>query len=266
MSPGHAAVAVAQWTTTLRVAVHIFANDFRHPAVLAKELSTTAALTGGRFDAGIGAGWMTTDYETLGLPFDPPASRIARLAEAVEIVRASWRDETVNFAGRHYRVVGLPGRQLLGGAAPPLLVMGGGGLRMLALAARHADVVSINVRLDAGKLGPERGATATRSATEQKLAVVKAAADERFDDLVLQVEEHYVDITNDRDRAMARAGRALGLAPEEIAASPHVLIGSVEEVCDRLDRQREELGISYLCMSAAAADSFAPVAARLAGT
>ncbi len=99
---------------------------------------------------------------------------------------------------------------------------------MLALAARHADVVSINVRLDAGKLGPERGATATRSATEQKLAVVKAAADERFDDLVLQVEEHYVDITNDRDGAMARAGRALGLAPEEIAASPHVLIGSVD--------------------------------------
>ena len=116
--------------------------------------------------------------------------------------------------------------------------MGGGGLRMLALAARHADVVSINVRLDAGKLGPERGATATRSATEQKLAVVKTAANERFDDLVLQVEEHYVDITNDRGGAMARAGRALGLAPEEIAASPHVLIGSVAEVCDRLDRQR----------------------------
>jgi probable F420-dependent oxidoreductase len=266
MSPGHAAVAVAHWTTSLRVAVHIFANDFRHPAVLAKELSTIAALTEDRFDAGIGAGWMAADYEMLGLPFDAPGARIKRLSEAVEIVKASWRNESVNFRGEYYQVEGLPGTQLLGGAAAPLLVMGGGGARMLALAARHADVVSINVRLDAGKLGPNRGATATHKATEEKVAVVRAAAAGRFDDLVLQVEEHYVDITDDREAAIARAGRALGLAPEEITASPHVLIGSVDQVCDRLTQIRDEFGISYFCMSADAADTFAPVVARLTGT
>ena len=103
---------------------------------------------------------------------------------------------------------------------------------MLALAARQADVVSINVRLDSGKLGPERGATATHQATEQKLAVVRAAADERFDDLVLQVEEHYVDITADSDAALTRAGGSSGLSAPEILASPHVLIGSVDQVCD----------------------------------
>jgi probable F420-dependent oxidoreductase len=265
-SPGHAAVALAQWTTTLRVAVHIFANDFRHPAVLAKELSTIAALTDGRFDAGIGAGWMATDYDALGLPFDPPALRIDRLAEAVEIVKASWQNDTVDFNGRHYRVEGLAGRPLLGGVAPPMLVMGGGGRRMLALAARQADVVSINVRLDAGKLGPDRGVTATHQATEQKLAVVRDAAGDRFDDLVLQVEIHHVDITDDRDAALARAGRSLGLTATEILASPHVLIGSVDQVCERLIERREEFGISYICMSAAAADAFAPVVARLAGT
>jgi probable F420-dependent oxidoreductase len=265
-SPGHAAVAVAQWTTTLRVAVHIFANDFRHPAVLAKELSTCAALTEGRFDAGIGAGWMAADYEMLGLPFDAPGARIERLREAVEIVKASWRHESVDFRGRHYQVEGLPGTQLLGGAAPPLLVMGGGGSRMLALAAGHADVVSINVRLDAGRLGPDRGATATHKAMEEKVAVVRAAAAGRFNDLVLQVEEHYVDITDHSEAAIARAGRALGLSPDEISASPHVLIGSVDQVCDRLERLRDEFGISYICMSAGAADAFAPVVAQLAGT
>jgi probable F420-dependent oxidoreductase len=265
-SPGHAAVAVAQWTTTLRVAVHIFANDFRHPAVLAKELSTIAALTEGRFDAGIGAGWMAADYHALGLPFDTPGARIDRLGEAIQIVKASWREETVDFHGEHYHVEGLAGRRLLGGAAAPLLVMGGGGSRMLALAARHADVVSINVRLDRGKLGPDRGATATHQATEEKVAVVRAAAGGRFDDLVLQVEEHYVEITTDMEGAMARAGRTLGLSPEEIATSPHVLIGSVDQVCDRLGQLRDEFGISYICMSAGAADAFAPVVARLAGT
>ncbi len=264
-SPGHAAVALAQWTTTLRVAVHIFANDFRHPAVLAKELSTIASLTDGRFDAGIGAGWMAADYDKLGLPFDPPGARIGRLTEAVEIVKASWRHETVDFIGEHYRVEGLPGTPLLGGVAPPLLVMGGGGSRMLALAARHADVVSINVRLDAGKLGPERGATATRQATEEKVAVVRTAATGRFDDLVLQVEEHIVEITDDRDGAVRRAAKALNLSPEEVDASPHVLVGSVDQVCDRLVQLREQFGISYICMSADAADAFAPVVARLAG-
>jgi probable F420-dependent oxidoreductase len=266
LAPGHAAVALAQWTTTIRVAVHIFANDFRHPAVLAKELSTVAAVTEGRFDAGIGAGWMGADYHMLGLPFDPPALRIDRLAEAVEIVKATWQLDTVDFHGRHYHVEGLPGRSLLGGVAPPVLVMGGGGPRMLALAARQADVVSINVRLDSGQLGPERGATATHQATEQKLAVVRDAAGNRFDDLVLQVEQHYVDITTDRDAALARAGRALGLSEPEILASPHVLVGSVDQVCERLGQLREEFGISYICMSAAAADGFAPVVARLAGT
>jgi probable F420-dependent oxidoreductase len=265
-SPGHAAIAVAQWTTTLRAAVHIFANDFRHPAVLAKELSTIASLTAGRFDAGIGAGWMAADYDKLGLPFDGPGARIERLGEAVEIVKASWRNEVVDFQGEHYRVDGLPGTPLLGGAPAPPLVMGGGGPRMLALAGRHADVVSINVRLDAGRLGPDRGATATHQATEGKVTVVREAAGGRFDELVLQVEEHFVEITVDRDGAVAHAGRTLGMIPAEIAASPHVLIGSVDEVCDRLVQLREEFGISYICMSAAEADAFAPVVARLAGT
>jgi probable F420-dependent oxidoreductase len=265
-SPGPAAVALAQWTTALRVAVHIFANDFRHPAVLAKDLSTITALSEGRFDAGIGAGWMATDYDALGLPFDPPAIRIDRLAEAVEILKASWQDDTVDFHGRHYHTEGLPGRSLLGGFAPPVLVMGGGGPRMLGLAARQADVVSINVRLDSGKLGPERGASATHQATEQKLAVIRAAAGDRFDDLVLQVEQHYVHIAADGEAALARAGRALGLSGPEILASPHVLIGSVDQVCERLAQLREEFGISYICMSASSADAFAPVVARLSGT
>jgi probable F420-dependent oxidoreductase len=265
-SPGHAAVAVAHWTTTLRAAIHILNNDLRHPPVLARELCTIAMLTEGRFDAGIGAGWMRADYDHVGLAFDPPGQRIARLDEAAQIVRQAFTQETVSFAGAHFHANEMLGRALLGDAPRPRLVMGGGGSKMLAVAAAHADIVSVNVRLESGSLGPERGATATRAMTHQKLDVIRRAAGIRFDELILQVEQHVIDVTDDRDAALARAATTLNLPPDETAASPHVLVGSVSEIVDRLLQMREDFGFSYICCTGAAAESFAPVVARLAGT
>jgi probable F420-dependent oxidoreductase len=265
-APGPAALAAALWTRHLRGAVHVYANDFRHPAVLARELSTIAMLTDGRFDAGIGAGWMAADYANLGLPFDAAADRLERLREAVGIVKATWLEASVSSQGEHYRVTDLAGRTLLGGAPRPRLVMGGGGRRMLTLAAEEADVVSINVRLDAGRLVPERGVNATADATAEKLDVVRAAAGDRFGEIVLQVELHHVEVTADRNAALERASRALDLPMAEIEASPHVLVGSVGEICDVLVERRERWHLSYICMSAAHADGFAPVVRALAGT
>jgi probable F420-dependent oxidoreductase len=265
-TPGHAALAAALATNRLRGAVHVFANDFRHPAMLARELNTIAMLSDGRFDAGIGAGWMAADYERLGISFDPPAVRIARLRETVELVKAMWRDDSVSAKGAQFQVEGLTGRRILCDAPVPRLVMGGGGRQMLALAAKEADVVSVNVRLDSGRLGPERGASATEKATDEKLAVVRGAADDRFDEIILQVEIHHVEITDDRSAALDRAARELDLTPDEVDASPHVLVGSVTEVVDRLQQRRDRWGLSYICMSAAFVDEFAPVVAELAGT
>ena len=137
---------------------------------------------------------------------------------------------------------------------------------MLAVAASHADIVSVNVRLDSGKLGPERGATATIATTRQKIDVIREAAGARFAELILQLEQHVVAVTDDRDAALARAAKTLDLPPDEAAASPHVLVGSVSEIVERLLRMREDFGFSYICMTAAAAESFAPVVERLAGT
>lgn len=265
-SPGHAAVAIAQWTTTLRAAIHVLNNDLRHPPVLARELCTIAMLTEGRFDAGLGAGWMRADYDHAGLTFDPPGQRIARLDEAAQIVRKAFTQETVSFAGEHFRANEMLGRALLGDAPRPRLVMGGGGSKMLAVAAAHADIVSVNVRLESGVLGPERGATATIATTRQKLDVIRRAAGARFDDLILQIEQHVIHVTEDREAALARAATTLNLPPDETAASPHVLVGSVSEIVDRLHQLREDFGFSYICCTGAAAESFAPVVERLAGS
>jgi probable F420-dependent oxidoreductase len=265
-APGVAAVAVALWTTALRVAVHVYCNDFRHPGLLAKELSTIAMMTEGRFDAGIGAGWMRADYDRAGIPFDRPARRIERLQEAVRLVKASWTENSVTASGPNYSLTGFPGSRSLGGSARPALMMGGGGRRMLTLAAEEADIVSINVRLASGVLGPDRGPSATEEAVREKVATVKGAAGGRWAGMELQIEEHFVAVTDDAPGARRRAAEAVGLLPEEAAGSPHVLIGSVNGLCERLHQIREELGISYICMSGSHAEEFAPVVARLAGT
>jgi probable F420-dependent oxidoreductase len=265
-APTAAAVAVAQWTTELRVAVHMYANDFRHPALLAKELSTVAMLTDGRFDAGIGAGWLRADYDKIGIPFDPPPVRIARLREAVHIVKESWTQAVVSASGPTYQVKGFPGRHSLGGAPAPALVMGGGGRHMLSLASEEADIVSINVRLASGVLSSDRGVSATLAAAREKVATVRRAAGIRFPDLEIQLEVHFVAVTDDLSATAERAARMMGMPPEDVLDSPHVLIGSADAICDHLLQLREELDVSYICMSGAHADEFAPIAARLAKT
>ena len=109
-APMLAAAAAADATTTLRVGTLVLDNDFRHPVVLAKEAATLDVVTGGRFEFGLGAGWMTADYERSGIPMDRPSVRVARLAESLEIMRAMWRDGSATFAGDHYRVTAAPGR------------------------------------------------------------------------------------------------------------------------------------------------------------
>jgi probable F420-dependent oxidoreductase len=214
---------------------------------------------------------MLADYERAGIPFDPPGRRIDRLREAVRIVKGVWTTDPVTVSGPSYAVDGLPGWRRPEEVPVPALMMGGGGHRMLTLAAEEADIVSINVRLDTGRLGPERGVTATAAATRDKIAVVRDAAGPRWAQLELQVEQHFVEIVGDRasapERAAAtdRASATVGLPAEQVAGSPHVLVGSVAEVCDRLQAMRAELGISYICLSGDSAGAFAPVVERLAG-
>src|SRR5205085_11460798 len=104
----HTALAVAAAVTTrLRVGSHVFVTDFRHPALVAREMATLDALSGGRVELGLGAGVSPSDYQTLGVPFDSPGTRVGRVEEAVQIMKALFSGEPVNFAGRYYTVTNL---------------------------------------------------------------------------------------------------------------------------------------------------------------
>lgn len=259
-------MAAAAATTTLRVGALVFCNDYRHPVVLAKEAASIDVLSDGRLELGIGAGWMTSDYEQSGIPLDPAGERIDRLEEALAIVKGLFADGPVTHHGEHYRVTGLEGTpKPVQKPGPPILI-GGGGKRVLSLAARTADIVGINVNLAGGVIDANVGPDATVEATDQKIAWIRDAAGDRFEKLELQVRVHLASITDDRDALAEAMGPALGLTPEAALASPHALAGTVNQVIEQLEQRRERWGISYIGISADSLDDMAPVIARLAGS
>lgn len=258
--------AAADATTDLRVGALVFCNDYRHPVVLAKEAATLDVLSGGRLEVGVGAGWMTSDYEAAGIPLDPPGVRIDRLAEALDILEALWSDGSCTLHGKYYRVTGLEGLPKPVQRPRPPLLLGGGARRMLSLAGERADIVGINVSLAKGVIDADAGPQGTAAATDRKIAWVRAAAKDRFDSIELQARVHLVLATDDRQGAAEAFGPAFGLSASQALETPHALVGSTEEIVDDLLARRERWAISYIGVSIDALDALAPVVSRLAGT
>jgi probable F420-dependent oxidoreductase len=266
LAPMVALAFAAAATTTLRVGMLVLGNDHKHPAVVAKEAATLDVLSGGRLEFGLGAGWMTADYEALGLPYDRPGVRIDRLAEALAVVKGAWADGSFELAGEHYAITaydGLP--KPLQQPRPPILV-GGGGPKVLRLAGREADIVGINPILHAGVIGVEAARDTLGDSTLRKVQWIREGAGERFGDLELQIRYFVAAVTDDARSLAETMAPAFGVSPEEALSSGAVLAGSVDEVCDSLVRRREEWGVSYLVFGDDQYEQFAPVVARLAGT
>ena len=264
LAPIPALMAAAGATTSLRVGTMVLANDYRHPVVVAKEAATLDVLTGGRFELGIGAGWMTAEYDASGIPLDPPGVRIDRLTEAVAILRGLWADGPMRFEGAHYRIADLDGLPRPFTPGGPPIVIGGGGPRVLRLAAAAADVVAINFNLRAGVIDERAFPDGTVEATDRKVGWVRAAA--RAGAPELQVRVHVAMVTADRDAVIDELAPTFGLTPDEARTTPHALVGSVDQICDQLVERRERWGISYLGLTDDQLDAFAPVVGRLSGT
>lgn len=266
LGPIAALQAAADATTTLRVGSLVFCNDYRHPVVLAKEAATLDLLSEGRFELGLGAGWMESDYTQAGLPYDAAATRVDRLDEAIQVIRRLWGGEPVAFTGQHYSVDGLVGTPVPHTPGGPPLVVGGGGRRVLELAARHADVVGINPKLTAGRIDASAGPSATPSATDAKVAWIRDAAGARFESIELHVRLELAVVTDDPEPLVQALSGGFGLTPDEARATPHAAVGTIDSICDALVERRERWGLSYVGIPAGSVDAMAPVVSRLAGT
>jgi probable F420-dependent oxidoreductase len=266
MGPLPALAAAAAWSERLALGLMVAGNDYRAPVLLAQEAMTVQAISGGRLELGLGAGWDAGDYRQLGLPLDRPGARIDRLAEAIRIVRLYCAGEPFDFAGEHYRLEGVV--PAVRGPRPRLMI-GGGGPRVLSLAAREADIVGINVPLGGADLRSSLAAGATASErVEVAVQTVRDAAGPRLGEIELHVNVLTCELTasaaEGADRTAAVAAR-LGVAPAELADSPFVLIGPAEAVVAKLHRLRERLGVSYFTVPRAAAPDLAPLLPDLLG-
>jgi probable F420-dependent oxidoreductase len=266
LAPMVAIAFAAEATTMLRVGHLVLGNDYKHPAVVAKEAATIDLLSDGRLELGLGAGWMRVDYDQLGLPYDPAGTRIERLEEAVAVVKGCFADGPFDFTGTHYRITGYDAQPPPVQRPHPPLVIGGGGPKILRLAGRHADIVGINPNLRAGEITADAATDTLAEVTRRKLGWIREGAGERFDDLELQIRYFVAAITDDARGLAEVLAPGFGVEPDAALESAVACIGTVDEVCDLLVQRREEWGVSYCVFGEDDVDAFAPVVARLAGT
>jgi probable F420-dependent oxidoreductase len=257
LSPLPALMAAAYLTTDIRLGTLVLDNDFRHPALMAKEAATVDALTGGRLELGLGAGWMLTDYSKLNLPFEAPATRFERMRETVAIAKAFFTEEVVNYKGKHYQVEGLEASPKSPQKPHPPLLIGGRQKRMLSFAAREADIVSISMLDRRTPDGPPPPTFA------EKVGWVRAAAGERFDQIEIHANASNFEITDNVQASVERIAGRMQIPEEDVWKSPANLIGSVDAVVEQMQAWQERCNLSYINVQARLMDMMAPVIARL---
>jgi probable F420-dependent oxidoreductase len=267
--PVPALTAVAMATTRLRLGTFVLNNDLRHPAVLAQDLATLDALSEGRLDIGLGAGWNAEEYTGAGLTFDRHGVRFERMRESMQVLKGLFGDGPFSFQGRFYQITDMDGRPKPHQRPHPPFMLGGGGRRMLTLAAQEAQIVGLAPRIPTAPQPDIRSALA--EATGEKVAWIREAAGPRFDSLELNTYTALgpVQVT---DNALA-AARAVAdrleqrygvpLTAEELLDSPHAFIGTVPQLVEKCLALRERFNISYI-FAFGALEEFAPVVQQLA--
>jgi probable F420-dependent oxidoreductase len=261
-----AVMSAAAATKHLRVGTNVLNNDLRHPVLLAREAATMDLLTDGRLDLGLGAGYMRIEYEQAGLRFDRGGVRVERLAESIAIIKGLLGGSEVNFTGRHYRVTGHQIHPRPVQRPHPPIVVGGNGPRLLALAAKEADIVNFTgITFTRGGTAPDMSGWRA-AALDERMGIVRDAAGERFDRLVLSAQVQRVIVTDRRREAAAELQQSWKqLSVDEILEAPYALIGSVDEMVESLHARRERWGLSYFVTFEQFLETLAPVVAKLSG-
>ncbi len=256
-----AATVAAEATRTLHVGTLVLNNDLRNPVLLAKEIASLGLAAEGRIELGLGAGWLRNDYEESGIEYDNASQRVERLAESLTIMRQLWSEDEVTFEGNYYSVRGA--RCVPRPVSPPRVIVGGGSKRVLTVAAEQADIV--NASLPSGEKSGDAASKATVDHFDRCVNWVRAAAGDRFSSLELQIAVVAVMVVASR-RAAVRSATMLGFAGEEALDLPVLLIGSEDELCERLIERRERWGFSSVVIPGESMEVFTPIVSRLAGS
>jgi probable F420-dependent oxidoreductase len=267
MAPIPALMAAADATKELRVGSLVFANDYRHPVVLAKEAATLDVLSGGRFELGIGAGWLRSEYEQTGISFDPPGVRVERMQEALHILKGLFAEEPLTFAGKHYSIAHLDSFPKPRQKPHPPLLIGAGGKRMISIAAQEADIIGILPKALTNGTISEEPAERFAETIARKVEWIRQAAGERFDEIELSMVV-FIEITCNpyqRSEQIVRERGWSGITAQQVLEMPSMLIGSVDQIIEKIQLLREIYAFSYFVISDTCLESFAPIVSQLTG-
>jgi len=261
LAPLTALAAVAAATTRIRVGTMVICNDFRHPAVLAKDAATLDALSGGRLELGLGCGFLRREYDEAGLRFDAPGDRVGRLEESLQVLKGLFGPGPLTYEGRHYRVSGLDSYPKPVQQPHPPLHVAAAQPRMLGIAGREADIVNLQGVTTTGGVMSDDPVNRTRDATAAMIERVREAAGPRFDQIELSIVAAPVLTERPREAAeeLARS-RGWSLSPDVVLAMPSILAGPPDRLVELLHERREALGLSYFILS----DASLPIVEGLA--
>ena len=258
--------AAALATTTLRVGTLVLACDFRHPAVLARELASIDQFSSGRLEVGLGAGYNPLDYERSGIPMDPAPVRVDRMIEHATVLRRLFASDEVNFDGEHYHIHQLDGTPKPFRPNGPPIIIAGGGKRILRFAAAFADIIGVNPSLKDGRPRSAAAQDSVATRIDEKFSWVRAASGDRFGDIEFNAWISVAEITNDAQAIVGPMSDRFGGGIDDVLASPIVLVGSPGEIAERLHERRERWGYSYIVLPGPKAREFAALVQSLTGT
>ncbi len=274
--PMVALTAAAACTRTLRLQTGVLGNDYRHPVLVHRMAALLDVISDGRLVLGLGAGWMTSDYDAAGITLDPPGVRVSRFAEALAVVQGLFGDAPFDFTGEHYRISSLDGLPKPVQRPHPPFFVGGGSPRVLRLAGELADIVGINASLRAGELGAHAVRDLSRERVAEKIEWVRegaTAAGRDYRAIEFEMNHWLARVTPTAAAArdlLERIAARQGVDPQLLIDSPSVLVGTTAQIVDQLCTGREDLGISNIQLDAGFPipdlGAFAPVIAELAGT
>jgi probable F420-dependent oxidoreductase len=265
LAPVPALMSVADATSKLRVGALVWDNDYKHPVVLAKELATMDLLSDGRLELGIGAGWMISDYEQSGIPYERAGLRIDRMIEGIDVMKGCFAEGAFSYAGKHYTITNYNGSPKPVQAPCPPILIGGGGKRVLTYAAQVADIIGINATMSAGAVGPEAISTMTAEAVDEKVDIVRDAVGSRINHVEMNIRAFMVNITDDAAGAISRLAKGIGVEEKMVAETPFALMGPPSKLIEDLIARRERWGFSYVIVGGEDIEKFAPVVAALSG-
>ena len=250
-------------TKKIKIGCRVFCVDYHLPVVLIKSAMTIDMLSEGRLEFGIGAGWISEEYKAVGIKMDEPKIRIDRMGDVVQGIKtfcdegpADISNSTLKWSG--FSGVPKPSKR------PPIMI-GGGSPRVLRLAGKEADIVSLNFNNRSGAIGPDGVNLSTAEETKKKIRWIKEGAGDRFKDLELEIGAYFTFVTNKSAPIVDEFSKIFGMPEDQMKEHPHALFGSEEEICDELERRREIFGISYVTVGTNNLESFAPVVKKLTG-